>query len=186
MPSNLSNIVQSLKLSETNSTGPHDSLAAMNEKAGLFHYGSLTSQYDMLPASVTALVERASLLCRVRMFPECHTTFESVDINFRRHPVVAYEEYLVYWAQWRLAESAGVLETALEVAEESGNDIKDVGLYTLLRVALAKAELFTKGDFAAARQSMREIRNWLQGVDIVLYTELQVVLDPEQLIRPRR
>ncbi|KAL8777868.1 MAG: hypothetical protein Q9194_002315 [Teloschistes cf. exilis] len=174
MPSDHSSAVQSLKLSETDSTGPNNYLAATNEKTGYMHYGSLTSQYDTLPASVTTLVEQASLLCRVRMFPDCHTTFNLIDINFRRHPVVAYEEFLVHWAQWRLAESVGVLETAMEGAEESGNDTEDAGLYTLLRVALAKAELFTKGDFAAARQSMREIRNWLQGVDIVLYTDLQV------------
>ncbi|KAL8700752.1 MAG: hypothetical protein Q9201_005280 [Fulgogasparrea decipioides] len=139
-----------------------------------FQYGSLTSLYDTIPTSVATLVEKASLYCRVRAFPECHSTFDSIPVNIRRHPIVTYEEYLACWAQWRLSDSAKVLEDALTWARETGKDIETFGLYTLLRIALAKAELFTKGDFTKARDSMREVKTWLQNVTVDQYADLQI------------
>ncbi|KAL8912475.1 MAG: hypothetical protein Q9172_007494, partial [Xanthocarpia lactea] len=138
-------------------------------------YGNLTCQYSALPIAVLPLLEKASLYCRVRAFDESHLAFESIDATIRHHPVVAYEEYLTYWAQWRLAESAQVLEDALTWHQKSHEHTETYGLYSLLRIALAKAEVFTKGDFTKARDSMREVKNWLRDFSVDQYTDLQVV-----------
>ncbi|KAL8663598.1 MAG: hypothetical protein Q9202_003786 [Teloschistes flavicans] len=172
--SSLSNIVKSLQLSDNDSATPQISLSHTNEEAAYLQYGSLTSLYDSIPACVATSIERASILCRVRAFPECHSVFDSIEVKFRRHPIVAYEEFLAYWAQWRLSKSAEILETALTLADKSGNNVKAPRLYTLLRIALAKAKVFTKGDFTKARQSMMEVKSWLQDVTVTQYTDLQV------------
>ncbi|KAL8732428.1 MAG: hypothetical protein Q9181_003963 [Wetmoreana brouardii] len=168
MESDLSNAAHSLSLLDVD---PQPS----NDKDRVsFQHGALTSLYDTIPTSVAILVEKASLYCRVRAFPECHSTFDSIAVSIRRHPIVAYEEFLAYWAQWRLSDSVQVLENALAWAKERGNNMETYGLYTLLRIALAKAEVFTKGDFTRARDSMREVKRWLHNVTVDQYTDLQV------------
>ncbi|KAI4234773.1 MAG: hypothetical protein L6R40_006652 [Gallowayella cf. fulva] len=137
-------------------------------------YGSLTSQYDTVPVSVAALLEQASLYCRVRAFARCHSTLHVIDPDLTQHPVVAYETFLAYWAQWRLADSATVLEDALSSAQQSGKNTETYGIYTLLRIALGRAEIFTKGDFTKARDGMREVRRWLRDVPLDMYTDVQV------------
>ena len=137
-------------------------------------YGSLVSQYATLPDSVVAPLEKAILYRAVRAFPECCAKYDLIDPDYRRHPVVAYEEWLAYWAQWRLLESAEVLRNALRWALEKDEDTHNCGLYTLLRVALGKTEVFTKGNFSRARDSMREIRRWLRDTRVEVYTELEV------------
>ena len=153
--------------------------------ASLYQYGSLSSQYDTIPVSVISLLEEAILRCRVRAFPECLFVFESIDRNFRYHPVIAYEQYLAYWAQWRLVDSAKALEGALIWAQESGQDTESYGVCTLLRIALGKAEVFTKGDFTKAREGMREVRRWLRDVPFDRYTDVQVSMSPCSFYKPR-
>ncbi|KAL8726743.1 MAG: hypothetical protein Q9166_006538 [cf. Caloplaca sp. 2 TL-2023] len=97
-----------------------------------------------------------------------------MNLDSRHHPVVAYEEFLVYWAQWKLADSARILEAALSQAHENGKDTESYGLYTLLRIALGKTEVFTKGDFTKARDGMREVRRWLADVTLDQYTDVQI------------
>ena len=137
-------------------------------------YGSLPSQYECLPASVVALLEEASLYRLARTFPRCQSVYASIDAVFRHHPVVAYEEFLTYWAQWRLGECATVLVSALTWAQEKHEDAESSGVYTLLRIALGKANVFTCGNFTQARDGMREVRRWLKDVPVIHYTDLQV------------
>ncbi|KAL8859767.1 MAG: hypothetical protein Q9178_003882 [Gyalolechia marmorata] len=170
--SELSKSAQSLSLS----TSSCNTLESRNDSSAVSSplYGSLTCQYSALPKAVVPLLEKASLYCRVRAFDESHLAFESIDASIRHHPVVAYEEFLTYWAQWRLAESAQVLEDALTWDQKSNEHTRTYGLHSLLRIALAKAEVFTKGDFTKARDSMREVKNWLRDVSVDQYTDLQV------------
>ena len=170
--SELSNSAQSLSLSASSFKASESRNALYAVSSPL--YGSLTSQYSALPIAVVSLLEKASLYCRVRAFDESHLAFDSIDATIRHHPVVAYEEFLVYWAQWRLTESAQVLEDALTWDQKSHEHTKSYGLYSLLRVTLAKVEVFTKGDFTKARDSMREVKNWLRDVSVDQYSDLQV------------
>lgn len=139
-------------------------------------YGSITSQYATIPSSASTLVEVASLYAQVRAFSQCQAAFESIDPHLRSHPVVAYEQFLAYWAQWRLLDSAKTLEDALTQAQERGANTHEYGVYTLLRISLGKAEVFTKGNFTRARDSMREVRSWLRDVLFDTYTDVQVSL----------
>ena len=137
-------------------------------------YGALVSQYDTIPASVVTLLEEAILYCAVRAFADCQAAFDSIDPDFRHHPIIAYEEYMAYWAQCRMLDCAKVIENALDRAQATGEDTEGFGVYTLLRVALGKAEVFTKGNFAKARDSMREIRKWLRDATFDQYTQVEV------------
>ncbi|KAL8977465.1 MAG: hypothetical protein Q9205_006739, partial [Flavoplaca limonia] len=140
----------------------------------MHQYGSLPSQYECLPAPVVALLEEASLYRLARTFPRCQSAYASIDAVFRHRSVVAYEEFLTYWAQWRLGECAKVLVSALTWAQEKDEDTESFGVYTLLRIALGKVKVFTCGNFTQARDSMREVRRWLKDVPVIHYTDLQI------------
>ena len=173
--SKLSGDVEALRLCD-NASSCWATLQSSNcESVALPHrYGALVSQYDTIPASVVRLLEEAVLYRAVRAFADCQSTFDSIDHDFRHHPIIAYEEYLTYWAQWRLLDSAEVIEKALDRAQASGKDTQAFGVYTLLRVGLGKAEVFTKGNFTKARDSMREIRRWLKDATFDQYTDVEV------------
>ena len=140
----------------------------------MVYYGSLVSQYHLIPTSVANKLEQAIIYCKVRAFPDCQSIFDSMECDLRHHPIVAYEESLAYWAQWKLIDSAKVLQDALYWAQKGGENTQAYGLYTLLRVALGKAEVFTKGDFTRARDSMREVKRWLRDSPLDQYTDVQV------------
>ncbi|KAL9053204.1 MAG: hypothetical protein Q9206_004022, partial [Seirophora lacunosa] len=140
----------------------------------LHQYGSLTSQYESLSAVVIRYLEEASICRLARAFPPCESIYASIDADLRNHPVVAYEEYLTYWAQWRLGKCATVLADALTWAAKRGDDNESYGVFTLLRIALGTAKVFTSGNFTQARDSMREVRRWLKDVAVVHYTDVQI------------
>ena len=174
-PSKLSKDVEALSLSDNASSCMTILQSDHRGSVPFTHrYGALVSQYDTIPASVVTLLEEAILYRAVRAFVDCQSTFDSIDRDFRHHPIIAYEEYMAYWAQWRLLDSAKVIENALDRAQATGEDIKGFGLYTLLRVALGKAEVFTKGNFTKARDSMREVRSWLRDATFDKYTDVEV------------
>lgn len=181
--SKLSKDVEALSLSDyalSRSTTPQSSNC---RPVPLSHrYGALVSQYDTIPASVVTLLEGAILYRTVRAFADCQSTFDLIDRDFRHHPIIAYEEYMAYWAQWRLLDCAKVIENALDRAHATGKDIQRFGLYTLLRIALGKAEVFTKGNFAKARDSMREVRRWLKDATVDQYTDVEVNSETDSLL----
>ena len=141
-------------------------------------YGTITSQYNTIPASAATILEGAALHCRIRAFEDCQSLLDSVDPELRLHPVVAYEQFQCYWSQWRLLESAKVLEDALHWAKKSGKNAQVYVIFTLLRITLGKAEVFTKGDFTRARDSMREVKKWLRSLPYEQYTDVQVSTRP--------
>ena len=149
-----------------------------------YQYGSLVSQYSTIAPSVVALLEEAALYRGARAFASCGSIYDSIDSDYRRHLVVAYEEFLTNWAQWRLLDCAKVLENALHWAETNGKDIRSYGLYTLLRIALGQTEVFTKGNFTMGRNSMREVRRWLKAATVHEYTDVEVLMGLAKLDRP--
>ena len=151
-----------------------------NDKSGApsYQYGSLVSQHNTIAPSIVSLLEEAALYRGARAFASCGSIYDSIDSDYRRHPVVAYEEFLANWAQWRLLDCAKVLENALHWAETSGKDIRGYGLYTLLRIALGQTEVFTKGNFTMGRNSMREVRRWLKAATVDEYTDVEVIMGP--------
>ncbi|KAL8916572.1 MAG: hypothetical protein Q9208_008443 [Pyrenodesmia sp. 3 TL-2023] len=172
LPDNL----RSLHLSGDNLPTTFEKLQAVGsgKTKSSYYYGSITSQYANIPSSAATLVEEASLYGRVRAFSLCQAAFESIDRGMRSHAVVAYEQFLAYWAQWKLLDGAKTLEDALTQAQERGANTHEHGVYTLLRIALGKAEVFTRGNFTRARDSMREVRSWLRDVRFDTYTDVQI------------
>ena len=145
-----------------------------SDSPGPARYGSLCSHYNTLDTSTISKLEEAILYCRVRAFKESLAIFDAFPTDLKHHPVIAYEHSLAHWSRWTLWDCARVLREALAWAEENRADVNSTGIYTLLRLALGKAEVFTKGDFTRARDSMRDIKRWLGKLPIEDYIDLQV------------
>lgn len=139
------------------------------------HYGSLWSQYHTLDTSTIALLEQAILYCQVRAFKESLAIYDSLSIEIQLHPIVAFERSLTFWALWRLLDCANILREALASAEYASNVERGApGIYTLLRATLGLTEIYSKGNFTQARDSLVEIRKWLLTTPIDQYNDVQV------------
>lgn len=160
--------------------------ASSNDRSAalLYQYGCLVSQYNTITASVVARLEEAALYRGARAFTYCQSIYDSIECDYRHHPVVAYEEYLANWAQWRLLDCAKVLQDALHWAQTNGKEIQSYGIYALLRIALGQTEVFTRGNFTTGRNSMREVRRWLTTATIDQYTDVEVLMSLINLDRP--
>lgn len=141
-----------------------------------FQYGSLSSLYDTLDASTTAQLEQAALCCHMRDFQAALTILESLPVEIRHHPVVAFEHSQVYFYYECFLDCARVLRDALKWAEENRPDVDEHGIYALLRVSFGRIKIYTEGDFTFARDAMREVKGWLSNLPIEQYSEVQVLI----------
>lgn len=151
-----------------------------NDISGLtptVRYGSLWSQYHTLDAATILLLEKAVLYRHVRAFKESLAICHAFPVQIRYHPIVAFETSLTFWALWRLWDGADVLRDALDWADCNNSlESNGPGIYTLLRATLGLTEIYNKGDFTQARDSLVEIRTWLLTTPIDEYNDLQVCL----------
>lgn len=138
------------------------------------YYGRFASLYHILDPSIIPQLEQAILYGDVRAFQESSELFEKISKEFKYHPIIALEHAHMLWRQWSLLDCRKVLESALAWGQQNAKDVKDHGIYTLLRVLLGKLVVFTKGDFTQARDSMKEIRTWLARYPISKYSDIEV------------
>ncbi len=138
------------------------------------HYGSLCSQYSNLDAQTISSLEKAILYSKVRAFKEAALAFDTLPSSLAHHPIILFERFLDYLNQWRLSDGARVLEYALAATKGRSADLERSGIYILIRIYLAKIDVFTKGDFTRAKDAMIEVRNWLAKTPIEHYTDIQV------------
>ncbi|KAL9119341.1 MAG: hypothetical protein Q9187_004105 [Circinaria calcarea] len=147
--------------------------SASNCVSGYARYGTLWSQYDSLDDATISRLERAILYSELRAFKRSRAIYNAFPADLRHHPVVAIEQAMMHWLEWRLLDAAERLEASLHWAQENGKDINTPGIYTLLRIVLAKVEIFTKSDFTKARDSMKELMAWLAKTPVEHYTDVQ-------------
>lgn len=138
-------------------------------------YGSLWSQYHTLDAATILLLEKAVLYCHVRAFEQSLAIHDAFPVQIKHHSIVAFEKSLTFWALWRIWDCADVLRDALDWADCNNSlESNAPGIYTLLRATLGLTEIYCKGDFTQARDSLVEIRTWLLTTPIDEYNDLQV------------
>lgn len=142
--------------------------------SGHARYGTLWSQYDTLDDATISRLESAILYSELRAFEQSRAIYDAFPADIRHHPVVAIEQAMMHWLEWRLLDAAETLKDSLYWAQKNGKDINRPGIYTLLRIVLAKVEIFTKRDFTKARDSMKELMAWLAKVPVEQYTDVQV------------
>ncbi|KAF7507527.1 hypothetical protein GJ744_010318 [Endocarpon pusillum] len=137
-------------------------------------HGNLWSQYHTLDPAAIAPLEQAILHCRVRAYDQSKAILDAFPPELKHHPVIAFERYQTYWLDWKLKDCLNVLRGAIAWAEAHGKVDDASGIYTLLRMSLARAEVLVNGDFSKARDSLREIKRWLENKPIHGYTDVQV------------
>lgn len=137
-------------------------------------HGNLWSQYHTLDPAAIAPLEQAILHCRVRAYDQSKAILDAFPPELKHHPVVAFERYQIYWLDWKLKDCLNVLQEAIAWAEAHGKVDDASGIYTLLRMSLGRAEVLVHGDFSKARDSLREIKRWLDKNPIYEYTDVQV------------
>lgn len=147
---------------------------ARDSQSGYIRYGTLWSLYDTLDSATISRLENAILYSELRAFKKSLAIFDAFAADLRHHPVIAVEHSMTHWLEWRLLDAAERLEETLDWAEENDEDISAPGIYTLLRIVLAKVEVFTKRDFTKARDSMKELMAWLAKTPVDQYTDVQV------------
>lgn len=137
-------------------------------------HGNLWSQYHTLDPAAIAPLEQAILHCRVRAFDQSKAILDAFPPELKHHPVIAFERSQTCWADWKLKDCLNVLREATAWADVHGRVDDASGIYTLLRICLAKTEVLVDGDFFKARDSLREIKRWLVDTPIHEYTDIQV------------
>ena len=137
-------------------------------------YGLLSSLYHILDTSIIPRLEQAIIYSSIRAFKEASELFQTFPGELCHHPVIAVEHAQMLWRQWSLLDCSKVLEKALEFGHRNARDINDHGIYTLLRIFKGKLNVFTKGDFTLARDSMREVKAWLIETPISEYADIEV------------
>ena len=148
------------------------------------YYGALCSLYPTLDSSIVPRLEHAVALGRVRAFDQALELFQAISCEVSRNPIIAIEHAQVLWRQWSLLKCSEILEEALEFGRQNIADFNKHGIYSLLRIFKGKLNVFTRGDFTLARDSMREVRSWLAEMSHVKYTDVEVgaKIDIQQLI----
>lgn len=142
--------------------------------ARTFRYSDLRSLHHTLEAQVVAQLEEASLCCFLRDFEPAQEIFDTFPVDLCCHPVIAYQHAQVYWLQWLQYKGAEILEKALAAEGKFESVFRDSGVYTLLRICYGLVKYYAEGNFAPARDAMREVRGWLLYVPIEEYTDVQV------------
>jgi hypothetical protein len=137
-------------------------------------HGNLWSQYHTLDPTAIAPLEEAILYCRVRAYDQSNAILDAFPPELRQHPVVAFERSQNSWLGWKLKDCLNVLREAIAWAEAHGEVEDASGMYTLLRMSLARAEVLVDADFSKARESLREIKRWLENSPVDEYTDVQV------------
>jgi hypothetical protein len=137
-------------------------------------HGNLWSQYHTLDPTAIAPLEEAILFCRVRAYDQSNAILDAFPPELRQHPVVAFERSQNSWLGWKLKDCLNVLREAIAWAEAHGKVEDASGMYTLLRMSLARAEVLVDADFSKARESLREIKRWLENSPVDEYTDVQV------------
>jgi hypothetical protein len=137
-------------------------------------HGNLWSQYHTLDPTAIAPLEQAILYCRVRAYDQSNAILDAFSPELRHHPVIAFERCQNYWLAWKLKDCLNVLREAIAWAEAHGKVEDASRIYTLLRMSLARAEVLVVADFSKARESLKEIKRWLENIPIDKYTDVQV------------
>ncbi|MCJ1267355.1 hypothetical protein MMC22_007240 [Lobaria immixta] len=147
----------------------------ISQSKPIVRYGSLWSQYHTLDASTIVSLEKAVLYCYVRAFKESLAIHHAFPKEVQLHPIVAFEKSLTLLALWRLKDCVDILQEAINKAKYNSSEESDApGIYTLLRATLGLTNIYAKGDFTQARESLVEIRKWLLTTPIDEYKDLQV------------
>jgi hypothetical protein len=137
-------------------------------------HGNLWTQYHTLDPTAIAPLEQAILHCRVRAYDQSKAILDAFPPELKHHPVIAFERCQTYWLDWKLKDCLNVLREATGWAEAHGKVEDTSGIYTLLRISLARTEVLVDADFSKARESLREIKRWLANTPIDEYTDVQV------------
>lgn len=137
-------------------------------------HGNLWSQYHTFDADAIAPLEQGILYCRVRAYDQAKAILNAFPPKLRNHPVIAFERSQTYWLDWKVKACLNVLQEAIVWADAHGKSNHASGIYTLLRVSLARTEVLVDGDFSRARDSLKEIKRWLLKTPIDEYTDVQV------------
>lgn len=137
-------------------------------------HGNLWSQYHTLDPAAIAPLEQAILYCRVRAYDQSRAILDAFPPELKHHPVIAFERYQTYWLDWKLKDCLNVMREATAWAEVHGKVDNASGIYALLRMSWARAEVLVDADFSKARDSLREIKRWLVNTPIYEYTDVQV------------
>ena len=120
-------------------------------------------------------IGKAILYRHVGAFKESLAIRDAFSVQIRHHPIVAFETSLIFWALWRLWDCADVLRDALDWADcNNSRESNGPRIYTLLRATLGLTEIYNKGDFTQAQDSLVEIRTWLLTTPVDECNDLQV------------
>jgi hypothetical protein len=137
-------------------------------------YGNLWSLYYTLDPAAIAPLEQAILHCRVRNYEQAQAIAGAFPPELKHHPVIAFEHSQSHWLGWQLQKCLNVLREAVAWAEARGGVDNGSGIYTLLRISLARVGVLVETDFTTARESLREIKRWLLNTPIDEYTDVKV------------
>ena len=143
-------------------------------------WGLVSSLYCELDPSLVLSLERAVYLQCIRAFDESIVIFESLPAILSYNEVVVLEHFSVLWSQGRIKDAFLLLNHVLEYAEQHDDRFWELGPYTLLRVLRAKSDLFHRGSWVNGRESLKEIKGWLDGIAPQAYTDVQVSAQTHQ------
>lgn len=144
----------------------------MNRVRGV--YGRLRSLYIDLDYATVSKLEEAILYGLVRDFESSLAIFESFPDPIRHKPVVALEHCLALWNQALYLDGVEILDNAISYAEKIGQDVVSYGVFTLFRLYIAHGKIFTQGQLLYARDSLLEVRAWLQDFAIEEMDDVEV------------
>jgi hypothetical protein len=135
--------------------------------------GRFRSLYHTLDEDTVWKLDRAVLYGNVEAFDDALALIASVNPELKYSGVVSIEHSLILWNQGEYLQAAEILRESIAFAKRVGKDVQSHGIYTLIRLLLGHTEVLTEGDFTAARDSMRETREWLQNVAINKLDDVQ-------------
>lgn len=136
--------------------------------------GRFRSLHVTLDEDTALTLERAVLHGAVGAYDDALTLIASIRPEQQCSGVVSVEHSLILWNQGNYLQAAEILRKAIAFAWKEGKDVREHGIYTLIRFLLGEAEYFTEGDFTAVRDSLQETRQWLRNVAIEQLDDVQV------------
>lgn len=136
--------------------------------------GRFRSLYDTLDEDTVLKLDRAVLYGNVGAFEDALALIASIAPELQCSGVVSVEHSLILWNQGEYLQAAEILRRAIAFARREGKDVDSHSIHTLIRLLLGHVEYKTEGDFTAARDSMRETREWLQNVAIEKLDDVQI------------
>ncbi|KAK8103437.1 NAD(P)-binding domain protein [Apiospora kogelbergensis] len=134
--------------------------------------GIHTSLYNTLPAVAACHLERAIWLKTLGHTKEARSIYHDELAPLDDTPVVVIERADLEQESGRWGEAWRILDRALTLAKESGNDL-DKPEYRLM--ALTRAMLGTRhrGNIVSSADEVARTQCWLRGVPIKDYTDIQ-------------